>query len=65
LWPEGIMCLVFLLEPYPIYPSHHLSVNRVRLSVNVFPVGESYRGHRNVALEASTDAVVDTLGLAP
>jgi hypothetical protein len=25
----------------------------------------SDRGHRNVALEASTDAVVDTLGLAP
>lgn len=42
----------------------HISI-RVRLSVNIFSVGESYRGHRKVALEASTDAVVDTLGLAP
>lgn len=27
--------------------------------------GATYRGHGDVALEASTDAVVDTLGLAP
>jgi hypothetical protein len=27
--------------------------------------GRTYRGHRDVALEPSTDTVVDTLGLAP
>ena len=87
LCPEGIMCRVFLFEPYPIYHitllaqilmflcfslsapslyahSYVTLSSLTRLSRRIFSL-RTYLWHSSLALEPSSNSIVDTLRLPP
>lgn len=70
---EGLVARGHHVAGLLVAPVADLNINPIIISNPYIPpnpnheafLSQTYRRHRDVALEASTDAVVDTLGFAP